>query len=224
MDLGIKGKVALITASSRGLGRAVAEELAAEGANLVLCARSESTLGETAEAIRKSSSGVKVVSVVADISDPAAVERVWNSARDEFGRVDILVNNAGGPPAGPFEAHSPSAWDDAWRLTFESAVNMTRSILPGMKQRLWGRIINITCRWPDPLEQRESGGHRLRAYAGERSRDLRSDREQRDARLYTYGSHRASRGEQRDAPRYDSRIGNRRDGVADPHAPARNTA
>ncbi|HSU98367.1 MAG TPA: SDR family oxidoreductase [Gemmatimonadaceae bacterium] len=144
MDLGIKGKVALVTASSRGLGRAVAEELAAEGANLLLCARNESTLGETAEAIRKSSSGVKVVSVVADISDPAAVERVWNSARDEFGRVDILVNNAGGPPAGPFEAHSPSAWTDAWRLTFESAVNMTRSVLPGMKQRLWGRIINIT--------------------------------------------------------------------------------
>jgi 3-oxoacyl-[acyl-carrier protein] reductase len=144
MDLGIKGKVALITASSRGLGRAVAEELAAEGANLVLCARSESTLDETASAIRASSPGVTVLSMVADISDPAAVERVWGYAREEFGRVDILVNNAGGPPAGPFEAHSPSAWDNAWRLTFESAVNMTRAVLPGMKERLWGRIINIT--------------------------------------------------------------------------------
>ncbi|MES2356845.1 MAG: SDR family oxidoreductase [Gemmatimonadota bacterium] len=143
MDLGIKDKVALVTASSRGLGRAVAEELAAEGANLVLCARSQSSLDETVRAITRSS-GVRVISVVADISDPAAVERIWNSAQDEFGRVDILVNNAGGPPAGPFEAHPPSAWTDAWRLTFESAVNMTRSVLPGMKQRLWGRIINIT--------------------------------------------------------------------------------
>ncbi|HXF25609.1 MAG TPA: SDR family oxidoreductase [Gemmatimonadaceae bacterium] len=143
MDLGIRDKVALVTASSRGLGRAVAEELAAGGANLVLCARSQSSLDETVRAIT-SSSGVKVISIVADISDPAAVERVWNCARDEFGRVDILVNNAGGPPAGPFEAHPPSVWTDAWRLTFESAVNMTRSVLPGMKQRLWGRIINIT--------------------------------------------------------------------------------
>lgn len=143
MDLGIKDKVALVTASSRGLGRAVAEELAAEGANLVLCARSQSSLDETVRAIT-GSTGVKVISVVADISDPAAVERVWTCARDEFGRVDILVNNAGGPPAGPFEAHPPSAWTDAWRLTFESALNMTRSVLPGMKQRLWGRIINIT--------------------------------------------------------------------------------
>lgn len=143
MDLGIGGKVALVTASSRGLGRAVAEELASEGVNLVLCARSESSLDETVRAIT-AVSDVKVVSMVADISDPAAVERVWDYARDEFGRVDILVNNAGGPPAGPFEVHPPSAWTDAWRLNFESAVNMTRAVLPGMKERLWGRIINIT--------------------------------------------------------------------------------
>lgn len=143
MDLGIKGKIALVTASSRGLGRAVAEELAAEGADLVICARSESLLDETAAAIT-AASGVKVVSMVADISDPAAVERVWNQTREEFGRVDILVNNAGGPPAGLFEAHPSSAWTDAWKLNFESAVNMTRAVLPGMKERLWGRIINIT--------------------------------------------------------------------------------
>jgi 3-oxoacyl-[acyl-carrier protein] reductase len=143
MDLGIRGKVALVTASSRGLGRAVAEELAAEGADLVLCARSESLLDEVRAAIT-AASGVKVVSMVADISDSAAVERVWSYAREEFGRVDILVNNAGGPPAGPFESHPPSAWTDAWKLNFESAVNMTRAVLPGMKERLWGRVINIT--------------------------------------------------------------------------------
>ena len=143
MKLGINGKVALVTASSRGLGRAVAEELAAEGASLVLCARHAESLAEAAAGIRDVS-GAKVVTVVADVSDPAAVQRVWDRAREEFGAVDILVTNAGGPPAGPFESHSPSAWSDALRLNFESVVNMTRAVLPGMKERRWGRIINIT--------------------------------------------------------------------------------
>ncbi len=143
MDLGIGGKVALVTASSRGLGRAVAEELAAEGAVLVLCARSEPSLQATAAHIRDTI-GATVVAVAADVSDPAAIDRVWQRARDEFGRVDILVTNAGGPPAGPFESHPPSAWSDALRLNFESVVNMTRAVLPGMKERRWGRIINVT--------------------------------------------------------------------------------
>jgi 3-oxoacyl-[acyl-carrier protein] reductase len=143
MDLGIAGKVALVTASSRGLGKAVAEELAAEGTTLLLCARNETSVQETAESIRKAT-GATVVALVADVSDPAAIDRVWARAQKEFGRVDILVNNAGGPPAGPFESHAPSAWSDAWRLNFESAINMTRAVLPGMKERRWGRIINIT--------------------------------------------------------------------------------
>jgi 3-oxoacyl-[acyl-carrier protein] reductase len=143
MDLGISGKIALVAGSSRGLGRAVAEELAAEGANLVLCARNETTLTDTANAIRQAT-GVRVLAATADVSEPAAVERVWKAARKEFGRVDILVTNAGGPPAGPFESHSPEAWSNALRLNFESAVNMIRAVLPGMKERHWGRIINIT--------------------------------------------------------------------------------
>jgi 3-oxoacyl-[acyl-carrier protein] reductase len=143
MDLGLKGKIALVTASSRGLGRAVAAELAAEGATLLLCARSAASLDATAASIRDAT-GATVVTVVADVSDPAAVDRVWSRARDEFGRVDVLVTNAGGPPAGPFESHTPAAWSDALRLNFESVVNMTRAVLPGMKERKWGRIINIT--------------------------------------------------------------------------------
>ena len=143
MNLGIAGKTALVSASSRGLGRAVAEELAAEGANLVMCARHDAALQEAAAAIRDAS-GVKVIAIAADVSDPEAVERVWNRARDEFGGADILVTNAGGPPAGPFEAHSPSAWSEAIRVNFESVLNMTRLVLPGMKDRRWGRIINIT--------------------------------------------------------------------------------
>jgi len=143
MDLGLGGKVALVAASSRGLGRAVAEALAAEGADLVLCARGERALRETAEAIRRAAS-VRVVDVAADVAEPADVERVVGAALRELGRVDVLVTNAGGPPAGPFESHSADAWRDAVRGNLESVLNLTRAVLPGMKERRWGRIVNVT--------------------------------------------------------------------------------
>jgi 3-oxoacyl-[acyl-carrier protein] reductase len=143
VDLGLAGKVALVAASSRGLGRAVAEALGREGAQLVLCARGEDALCETANAIRQSS-GVRVEAVVADVSRPADVARVTDAAMRAFGRVDILVTNGGGPPAGPFESHSAEAWHEAVRQTLDSVVELTRAVLPGMKERRWGRIINVT--------------------------------------------------------------------------------
>jgi 3-oxoacyl-[acyl-carrier protein] reductase len=143
MNLGLGGKVALVAASSRGLGRAVAEELAREGADLVLCARGEPALRETAEAI-VASSGVRVEAVAADVSQHADVARVIDSAMHAFGRVDILVTNGGGPPAGPFETHSLDAWHEAIRQNLDSVVELTRAVLPGMKERRWGRIINVT--------------------------------------------------------------------------------
>ncbi|HEV7836828.1 MAG TPA: SDR family oxidoreductase [Gemmatimonadaceae bacterium] len=143
MDLGIRGKVALVSASSRGLGRAIAEELAAEGANLVVCARGEETLSQTAGEIRKHS-GVEVLDVAADVSDPAGLDRVVAAALRKFGRVDILVTNSGGPPSGPFESLSPEMWDGAVRLLLTSAVGLARAVLPGMKERRWGRILNVT--------------------------------------------------------------------------------
>jgi 3-oxoacyl-[acyl-carrier protein] reductase len=143
MDLGLRGKVALVAASSRGLGQAVAEELAAEGCNLVLCARGESALRETARAIG-SRTGVRVSAVAADLGDSSGIERVIAEAMGTFGRVDVLVSNSGGPPSGPFETHSAGAWRDAMRDMFESVVALTRATLPGMKERGWGRIINIT--------------------------------------------------------------------------------
>lgn len=143
MELGLRGKVALVAASSRGLGRAVAAELAREGADLVLCARGEEALRETANAIR-AESGVRVVAVRADVSDPGDVERLVATARAELAPPDILVTNAAGPPAGPFEQHTAEAWDSAMRLTLASAVNLIRAVLPDMKARRWGRIINIT--------------------------------------------------------------------------------
>ncbi|MGH7573931.1 MAG: SDR family oxidoreductase [Longimicrobiales bacterium] len=143
MELGLRGRVGLVAASSRGLGRAVAEELAAEGAALILCAREEDALRETASAI-EGRSGVKVIPVAADLSDPAGVDAVVAAGLDAFGKVDVLVTNAGGPPAGPFESHSSEAWHAAVRLTLDSAINLTRAVLPGMKEGGWGRIINIT--------------------------------------------------------------------------------
>jgi 3-oxoacyl-[acyl-carrier protein] reductase len=143
MDLGLKGKVALVAASSRGLGRAVAEELAAEGVDLVLCARGAPALEQTAQAIR-AASGVRVIAIAADLSQPADVARVAGEAMREFGRIDILVTNGGGPPAGPFESHSADAWHAAVRQTLDSVVELTRVVLPGMKERRWGRIINVT--------------------------------------------------------------------------------
>jgi 3-oxoacyl-[acyl-carrier protein] reductase len=143
VDLGLKGRVALVAASSRGLGRAVAEELAAEGADLVLCARGEDALRETAAAIR-AASGVRVIDVAADLGAPDGAERVVAAAERELGRVDVLVTNTGGPPAGPFESHTREAWRDAVRGNLESVLDLTRLVLPGMKARRWGRIINVT--------------------------------------------------------------------------------
>ena len=143
MDLGLRERVALVTASSRGLGRAVAEELAREGASLVLCARGVDALRATAEEIR-SETGVPVLELEADLSIVADVERVVHDALGRFSRVDVLVTNAGGPPAGPFESHSAEAWEAAIRLNLMSVVELARGVLPGMRQRRWGRIINVT--------------------------------------------------------------------------------
>lgn len=143
MDLGLAGKVALVAASSKGLGRAIAEELGAEGAHLVICARSEEPLRATAESIRKSS-GVEVVEVAADVSQQAGIDRVSRAALDAFGRVDVLVTNSGGPPSGQFDSLTPASWESATRLLLYSAVGLTRALLPGMKERRWGRILNVT--------------------------------------------------------------------------------
>jgi 3-oxoacyl-[acyl-carrier protein] reductase len=143
MDLGLKNKVALVVASSRGLGRAVAEELAAEGASLLLCARDEQTLTETAAAIAESS-GAHVLAVPADVTVTDDIKRLVDAGNERFGRIDILVTNAGGPPTGTFDKLTREQWDEAIRLTLLSAVELARQVLPGMKERRWGRIINIT--------------------------------------------------------------------------------
>jgi 3-oxoacyl-[acyl-carrier protein] reductase len=143
MDLGLRKKAALVAASSQGLGRAVALELAREGASLVLCARGSAALEQTCSSIR-SETGVEVTGIVGDLTLPEDVERIVQVGIERFGRIDILVTNVGGPPAGRFEALTREQWDEAHRLLLTSVLDLTRLVLPGMRERGWGRILNIT--------------------------------------------------------------------------------
>lgn len=143
MDLGLKGKVAIVAASSRGLGRAVAEELAAEGASLILCARNGPALAETVNTIIRQT-GADVLAVTGDVAVASDVSRIVALGTERFGQIDILVTNAGGPPAGTFESITAEQWEEAVRLTLFSVIELTRQVLPGMKERGWGRILNIT--------------------------------------------------------------------------------
>ena len=142
MDLGLANKVALVAASSKGLGRAIADELANEGAALVLCARGEAALQQAASEL--GARGAQVEAVTANLSTVTGVQSVVEAGLARFGRIDVLVTNTGGPPAGTFENHSLEVWRDAVQQNLESVVELTRAVLPGMKERRWGRIINVT--------------------------------------------------------------------------------
>jgi 3-oxoacyl-[acyl-carrier protein] reductase len=143
VDLGLRGKVALVAASSRGLGRAIAEELAAEGARTVMCARDEARLRQAAQEVA-AATGAAVLPVAADVSKTSDVRRLAEAALGAFGRVDVLVTNSGGPPPGTFESTGPEAWQAAVDVLLTSAVELIRALLPGMKERRFGRILNVT--------------------------------------------------------------------------------
>jgi 3-oxoacyl-[acyl-carrier protein] reductase len=143
MNLGLKGKVALVAASSRGLGRAIAAELGAEGASLILCSRNEEAVQRAAREIADETKA-EVLALQADVSKREDIDRLAKAGIERFGHIDILVTNAGGPPAGPFESIEPAMWDTAYRLTLQSAVELARCVLPEMKRRKWGRILNVT--------------------------------------------------------------------------------
>ena len=142
MNFGIAGKVAIVAAASRGLGRAIALELAREGATLIICARGREQL-ERARGEIVTATNADVRAIAADVSTLQGVDAVASEALLHHGRVDILVTNAGGPPAGTFESHAWEGWQRAVDLTLRSVVELTRAVLPGMKERRWGRIINV---------------------------------------------------------------------------------
>ena len=142
MDLGIKDKRALVMASSQGLGRATAEALAAEGCRLLLCARNKKALQQTAVDLHKLCQ-VDIYTAAADVSTASGRQQILAAAQNQLGGVDILVTNSGGPPPGPFEDHTSEDWLAAYKLTFESVLEMTQAVLPMMKVGSWGRIIAI---------------------------------------------------------------------------------
>jgi 3-oxoacyl-[acyl-carrier protein] reductase len=143
MDLGLKNRVALVAASSQGLGLATAEAFAAEGCRVAMCARQGETLQTAAEKIRKQHS-VEVFAEAVDVADPAAVSRFVANVASKFGGVDICVTNAGGPPAKGFLATTLDDWQGALEANFLSAVYFAREVIPHMQRKHWGRIITIT--------------------------------------------------------------------------------
>jgi 3-oxoacyl-[acyl-carrier protein] reductase len=141
MRLGLEGRRALVTASSRGIGRAIAFGLAAEGARVMLCARDEATLRATADEL--SATGAEVHAMTADVSRTADLDRLADEARARLGGVDILVNNAGGPPKGEIADLDDAAWAAALDTNLHATMRLTRAVLPEMRARRWGRILNI---------------------------------------------------------------------------------
>ncbi len=142
MDLGLDGRVALVTAASKGLGRATATRLAAEGARVMVSSRGADQLARTAAEIAEAT-GAQVESCPADVSDAADLDRLLRETQERLGGVDVLVNNAGGPPPGGFDALDDAAWQAAFELNLLSTVRLFRGVLPHMRARGWGRIVTI---------------------------------------------------------------------------------
>ena len=137
MNLGLEGRVALVGGASRGLGRAIAEELAGEGASVAVCARESDSLYETANALG-------AVALPADLSVEGEPARIVHECAARFGRLDIVVANAGGPPAGGFERFVAADWERAAALLVSSAVELATAAVPHMRERGWGRILCVT--------------------------------------------------------------------------------
>lgn len=143
METGIRGRVAIVAASSQGIGRATAEAFAAEGCRLAMCARNAQTLEAAAEKIRKQS-GAEVFTQSFDVTDPGAVHDFVEHVVQQFGSADICVTNAGGPPAKGFLAATIDEWKKAVDVNFLSTVYFAREVIPHMQRQRWGRIITLT--------------------------------------------------------------------------------
>jgi 3-oxoacyl-[acyl-carrier protein] reductase len=143
MDLGLKGRVAIVAAASTGLGRAIAVEFAQEGAEVAICARRADELEKAAAEIKKAG-GREALRQVCDVTDDLAVRKFVEAVENKFGRVDICVTNAGGPPSKKFLETSNEEWRKAVEMNLISAVSFAREVLPRMRKNHWGRLITIT--------------------------------------------------------------------------------
>jgi 3-oxoacyl-[acyl-carrier protein] reductase len=143
MDLGLKGKNAIVLASSKGLGKSVALELAREGANVAICGRDKNTLEATKKELEKFASG-RIISGTCNIMDAEDRKRFFEKVNAAFGVIDILVTNTGGPDAGSFGDFGLEDWKRFYESMFLSAVDFIQMVLPGMKDKGFGRILTIT--------------------------------------------------------------------------------
>lgn len=155
MDLGLRGKAALVTGASRGLGRGIAMELAREGCRVGLCARSQEALDDAAAAVR--ALGVEAVAVVADVTTDAGIRAAVEATLAAFGRIDVLVNNVGGSTGASFQETTAEEWQRAIDLNLMPAVRASRLVVPHMRARGSGAIVNITS-----IYGREWGGSYVR--------------------------------------------------------------
>jgi 3-oxoacyl-[acyl-carrier protein] reductase len=142
MDLNLKGKIAIVLASSKGLGKAIAITLASEGATVVIASRNADELDATASEI-KQQTGAEVMVVPTDVANVNDTEILINQVSGKFGRIDILVNNAGGPPFDLFEKFNDEQWQQAFELNLLSFARLSRLVLPYMQAAGSGRIVNI---------------------------------------------------------------------------------
>jgi len=143
MDFGLKEKIAIIGGSSKGLGKACAMSLSREGVNVVICARNQSELEQTAKEIRDKFKN-KVLAIPADLSSYEDIRKLVDETVKEFGKIDILVNNTGGPKPGSFFDLDDQDWENAFQKLLMYVVRICRMVIPYMKDQNWGRIINLT--------------------------------------------------------------------------------
>lgn len=142
MDLGIRGKVALVCGASKGIAYAAAEEFAKEGCQLAICSRDADSIAEAGKKLQ--ALGAPVLTMVADLSTSEGIELVVRETTARYGHVDILIANTGGPPTGTSMGHDWAAWTRASELLLRSVVELTRAFVPGMRERKWGRVVAIT--------------------------------------------------------------------------------
>ena len=152
MELGLKGRVAIVTGASKGIGFAASKALAQEGADLVICSRDESNLKKASEEISTATKS-RVFTLAGDVTAPDLADELAKMAMDQFNRIDIVINNSGGPPPKSLTETDMKDWEYALNLNFLSSVRLTKAVLPIMKEASWGRIITIgstLMKEPDP--------------------------------------------------------------------------
>jgi len=143
VELGLTDRVAIVTGSSKGIGKAIALSLAQEHAKVAICARGEKQLRATQEEIKRLTSA-DVLALRADLTQKSDIKHLVNETMGRYGRIDILVANSGGPPPVPFTSTTEEQWKDAYRQLFASVLDLCWEVIPHMRQRRWGRIITMT--------------------------------------------------------------------------------